>query len=375
MSLVNPAQSFQALTVGSVGYGVYENAGWQSFASQRGAPSAFSRSGLGIWESIKPEVVEFGGDYLRTAGDKPDVSAPSHAKECYPPLVRSTLHGGPAFDRDDVGTSYATPKVTRIAAGLQTVLPEESCLLYRALIVQSARWPDWARGLPPNEQTALMARIGYGVPDMKRATMNTDYRTTFITTGDQEIKPGGCHVYQVPIPEEIRRAGFDYDILVEVTLSYAAEPRRTRRTHRGYLSTWLDWQSNRKDERLESFVSRIVKDDDDVIREGTSFSWTISSSSNTGQIADVRRSIGTVQKDWAYIRSNALPEDFCIAVRGHKGWSKDPDNTANYTLAVTFEIVNEEIAIYNPLRIAVQELQTQLGIGEIESEAEIEIEE
>jgi hypothetical protein len=373
--LSNPAQSLQALTVGSVGYGVYEQHDWRSFASRPGEPSAFSRAGLGIWDSIKPEVVEFGGDFLRTPGDTPSVSAPSHAKECYPPLVRSTLHGGPAFDRDDVGTSYAAPKVTRIAARLQAVLPEESCLLYRALIVQSARWPDWARDLPAEEQTALIARIGYGVPDIDRATTNTDYRTTFITAGEQEIKPGGCHVYQVPIPDAIRRAGLDYNILVEVTLSYAAEPRRTRRTHRGYLSTWLDWMSNRKEERLDSFVSRAVKIEDQAIREGKSFRWTISPRSSDGQIADVRRSIGTVQKDWAYVRSNALPEDFCIAVRGHKGWSEDPDNTANYTLAVTFEIVGQEIAIYDPLRVAVQELQTELGIGELQGEAELDVDE
>jgi hypothetical protein len=217
-----------------------------------------------------------------------------------------------------------------------------------------------------------MARIGYGVPDIERATTNSAHRTTLITEGEQEIKPGSCHVYQVPIPSEIRSAGPDYTILVEVTLSYSAEPRRTRRTHRGYLSTWLDWWCNRKDESLESFVSRVVKDEDDPISEGTSFKWAISARSSDGQIADVRRSIGTVQKDWAYIKSNALPEDFCIAVRGHKGWSKDPDNTASYTLAVTFEIVGKEIEIYDPFRIAVQELQAELGAGEIETEAEID---
>lgn len=373
--LSNPSQSLQALTVGSVAYGSYEQQDWRSMATRAGDPSAFSRSGLGIWDSIKPEVVEFGGDFLRTPGATPGVSAPSHAKECYPPLVRSTLGGGPAHDRDDVGTSFAAPKVTRIAARLQGVLPKESCLLYRALIVQSARWPNWAQDLTPEEQTALIARIGYGVPDIERATTNNDYRTTLITEGEQEIKAGGCHVYQVPIPNAIRSAGPNYNILVEVTLSYAAEPRRTRRTHRGYLSTWLDWMSNRKEERLDAFVSRAVKDEEPAFREGTSFGWTISEKSNTGQIADVRRSIGTVQKDWTYIRSNALPEDFCIAVRGHKGWSKDPDNTASYTLAVTFDIVGQEIAIYDPLRVAVQELQAELGIGELEAEAEIDIEE
>ncbi len=370
--LANPAQSLQALTVGSVAYNVYEHEDWRSFASRTGEPSAFSRCGLGIWDSIKPEVVEFGGDFLRTPGNTPSVSAPVHAKECYPPLVRSTLHGGPAFDRDDVGTSYAAPKVARIAARLQAVLPEESCLLYRALIVQSARWPEWARDLPPEQQAALMARIGYGVPDAERASMNTAHRTTLITEGEQEIKQGSCHVYQVPIPNTIRRAGADYTILVEVTLSYSAEPRRTRRTHRGYLSTWLDWMSNRKEESLESFVSRAVKDEDPAVREGTSFGWAISSRSSDGQIADVRRNIGTVQKDWAYIKSNALPENFCIAVRGHKGWSKDPDNAAPYTLAVTFEIVGKEIEIYDPLRTAVQQLQVELGAGDFEAEIDVD---
>jgi hypothetical protein len=188
--LANPAQSLQALTVGSVAYGAFDHSSWKSVASRIGEPSAFSRAGLGIWDSIKPEVVEYGGDYLSTPGATPSVAVPTHAKECYPPLLRSTLHGGPAHDRDDVGTSYAAPKVARIAASLQKTLPDESCLLYRGLIVQSARWPEWAATLRPEEQTALISRIGYGVPDLERATQNTDHRTTLITQGEQEIKAG-----------------------------------------------------------------------------------------------------------------------------------------------------------------------------------------
>ena len=45
-------------------------------------------------------------------------------------------------DRDEIGTSFAAPKVAHIASRLQRVLPDESCLLYRVLIVQSARWPE-----------------------------------------------------------------------------------------------------------------------------------------------------------------------------------------------------------------------------------------
>lgn len=92
---------------------------------------------------------------------------------------------------------------------------------------------------------------------------------------------------------------------------------------------------------------------------------------NWGAIPEIRRNIGTVQKDWAFVKSNALPEDMCIAVRGHQGWSHDPDSVARYTLAVTFEIVGQEIPIYEPLRAAALELESEV---EAEMEAEIEVE-
>jgi hypothetical protein len=371
--IANPAQSLQALTVGSVAYGLYEDAGWRSFASQAGESSAFSRCGLGIWNSIKPEVVEFGGDCMHTTGNPPTVGTPDVAGQFYPELVRSTLSGGPAIARDDVGTSYATPKVARIAAQLQSMLPDESCLLYRALIVQSALWPEWAGPLTPDQRAALLKRIGYGIPNMERATTNTNHRSTFISQGDTEIAAGECHIYQIPIPALLRRPGYEYDVRVEITLSYVAEPRRTRRTHRGYLSTWVDWLTNRQGETIEAFRTRALKDDSAHMNEGTPFGWVIQTRSDWGELPGVQRNASTVQKDWAMIKSNALPDDFCIAVRGHRGWSRDPESVATYGLVASFEIVGQEIEIYAPLRTAVLELQSQLE-AEVESELTVEVE-
>jgi hypothetical protein len=64
--VANPGQSLQALTVGSVAYDAFEQGAWRSFATAPAWPSAFSRSGPGIWDVIKPEVVEYGGDFIRT---------------------------------------------------------------------------------------------------------------------------------------------------------------------------------------------------------------------------------------------------------------------------------------------------------------------
>jgi hypothetical protein len=357
----NPGQCFHALTVGSVAYGAYVGHGWRSLATANGHPSAFSRSGLGIWGVIKPEVVEYGGDELVTATIPPDVGTPAHGRECYPELVRSTLFApGPAYDRDGtVGTSFAVPKVSRIAARLQEVLPNESCLLYRALIVQSARWPEWVAGVPAAEMLNVLRRIGYGIPDIDRATTNTEHRTTLISSGDTYIKAGECHIYQVPIPATMRGPADEFDIRIEVTLSYVASPRRTRRSLRRYLSTWLEWKSSRLGEAIDAFRIRVLKglEEDGTQSKGVPMPWMLDSNPKWGTIRDVKRNSGTVQKDWAIVKSNALPENFCIAVVGHKGWSRDPDSTARYALTVSFEIVGQEIPIYEPLRLAVDELQ------------------
>ena len=392
--VANPAQSLQALTVGSIAYGMFESGDWKSMAERPADPSAFSRCGFGIWNVIKPEVVEYGGDAVRTGNNPPDVIVGSRVPGVCPELVRSTMYPpSPAFARDDAGTSYAAPKVAHIAAAVQQALPNEPVLLYRALVVQSAQWPEWAEGIlselrspdvrrDANNRQRLLERageiirwIGFGLPDATRATTNTDHRTTLITSGLAEIHARECHIYQVPIPAELRRSGDEYDIRIDVTLSYAAQPRRTRRNLRRYLSTWVDWKSSKLRESIDSFRIRCLKEEgqDGSAIDGSVLPWTLHEKADAGLVRSARRNSGTVQKDWAVVKSNLLPESFCIAVVGHQGWSRDPDATAQYCLAVTLEIQGQEIPIYDPLRVAVQELEAE--IGEVEAEATIEIEE
>ncbi len=420
--IANPAQSLQALTVGSVGYDLFDASGWQSFVVQHGGPSSFSRSGPGIWGVIKPEVVEFAGDFVYSTGGSTSVGTPTLASACFPELIRSTLFSGPAIDRDTVGTSFAAPKVTHIAAHLASVLPDEPSLLYRALIVQSARWPTWALALleryrhekeknqklqrkisaakkraekkgavasPQSvdnslEQTlaaqvsALMGRIGFGIPDLERARHNSAHRTTLITSGLQPLQAGDCDILQVPVPAAVRAAGNDHDVLVEVTLSYAASPRRTRRTPKRYLSVWLDWMSNRRGESLSAFEARAIKESDqgqnilgiadvgangETPRTDDAIPWTLGAKEGHGSIRGVARGNGTVQKDWALLKLHQLPEMFCIAVRGHKGWNQDPSAEGRYALAVSFEVLGQEVEIYEEIRIALGELTIEVVEG------------
>ena len=296
--IANPAQSFQALTVGSVASSYYNSSSYSSI-SKTDMPSAFSCSGWGIWQTIKPEVVEYGGDLVKDESTPPKIYFES---VICPELVRSTLSGGPAISSDTVGTSYAAPKVSHIAACLAAELPNENCLLYRALIVQSARWPEWTRDENIDKSgISIIRQIGYGIPNIDRALGNSANRVTLITRGEQRIKAKQAHVYQVKLPEKLLSPGEELEILVEITLSYKAQPRRTRRNRRRYLSTWLDWECSKKGEDPDRFLARILKNyntpEDSDKGEGP-FKWTLGKQGNYGQarIRGVSRSAGTLQR-------------------------------------------------------------------------------
>lgn len=363
----SPAQSLQALTVGSVSYGQQDGAlGLGGFTE----PSSFSKTGLGLWNSIKPDVVEFGGDLLLDGADPPRVVIRPAA--C-PDLVRATLHEpGPAHDRDAVGTSFAAPKVAHLAAHLQALLPDEPTLLYRALIAQSARWPAWTSG---RDSLMVLRHLGFGLPDLDRATYNSLYRVTLITHGVRRIGARVAHIYQVPVPAQLRNPGKDCRIRLDVTLSYAARPRRTRRPLRSYLSTWLTWMVSYRGESLESFEGRALSDAEPVA--GTDrevIDWCLREQGNWGDVPGTHRGNATLQKDWAYLSSYHLPESLCLAVVGHRGWSHDPADAAKYALVVTFEAVNRDMEVYAPIRAAVERLpqmETQLEV--VGSEVEVEV--
>lgn len=354
----DPAQSLQALTVGSISHSDFETDDIIALG-KKNAISSFSRSGPGIWDTIKPEVVEYGGTHAYNKNSNPPIL--STPPEVCPELIRKSPQG-PAFSKDTIGTSFAAPKVTHIAAQLEKFLPESPALLYRALIAQSAHWPHISYELTNDECISLLRQIGYGIPDVSRATGNNEYRITLITPELMELEENNAHIFQIPIPEELSSIGEDYDILIEITLSYAANPRRTRRHIKGYLSTWLDWRCSKIGEQAEIFAQRIFQTNAAIDDEGN-FNWVIGERTNRGQASGFSRTKGTLQKDWCIIKSNQLSDAFCIAVRAHKGWGSL--FKAKYSLVVSFEAINQDIRIYEPIKTA---LETTIENQEIEIE-------
>ncbi len=308
MRVANPAQSLHALTVGSVSGTVFEDANARSFAAGEHHPSGFSRAGYGEpWSVVKPEVVDIGGDLVYSKNPPRNVR---YHTEVAVELLNSTMHSAPAYSKDGAGTSFAAPKVAHIAAHIQNLFPAASPLLYRALIVQSARWPGWAEDEANKDK--VLKLIGYGLPSLERATSNSEGRVTLITP-DAEILPSKkLHLYTIRIPEELRNAALEARLRIDVTLAYTALPRRTRARRTGYLETWLDWETSKLGEPMETFLARMQNGG---ASEHEEFPWVLHKREDWGEAQETSRNRGSVQKDWAIFDSYNLPEEFAVAVR------------------------------------------------------------
>lgn len=342
----DPAQSCFALSVGSVCLDKFDNGIKESFG-EKDQPSSFSRTGLGLWGMIKPDVVEYGGDFTKEKNASPLLSREASIS---PELIRSTINGGTGVGNDDIGTSFAAPKVAHIAAMLQRFYPNESVNLYRALIAQSARLPD---AISANPSFSDLQHYGYGIPNLKRATENSEKRVTLIAS--DTISASQAKIYSVKIPSEINTPGEDYDVLIEITLSFVAATRRTRMRTNSYLSTWLDWESSKFNENDEQFKTRIIKDMDNNEEGKTddqnSIKWVIREKRTWSKIPGIRRQDSSLQKSWCTIKSYDLPDTLSFAVIGHKGWENDLSEEVPYSIAVSFEAINSNINIYESIQV------------------------
>ncbi|MBT0812831.1 S8 family peptidase [Litoribacter ruber] len=347
--IANPGQSAFAITVGSINSAEFEDQDWLSLGRE-GEVSPFSRIGLGIWDMTKPDVVEFGGGLVVS---KNSIRHISQKEELSPELLRSTLNGGPAISKDEVGTSFAAPKVTHILAQLKKLYPSENHNLLRALLVQGARLP---RGYFREPDLEHIKFLGYGLPSLERVTRNTEHRITFYNTS--KIKAEQAHVYKVDIPEILRKPEDDFEILIEVTLAFTSKVRRTRQRLKSYLATWLDWESSKLEESYDQYKSYVLREiegtnteyDSDARRRLNGLPWKLGGQTNHGEIKDLSRTNSTVQKDWAIIKSYELPEELCIAVKAHKSWDKNQEEVP-YAVTFTIEVLGANIPIYEVIKI------------------------
>lgn len=255
-TMIDPAPAALALTVGGL---VPNGASDHLQRVPLGRPqwvSPFSRTGPGVEGAIKPELSSSAGTLVYDRANR-DILDDQE--------LRCLLAGlGP--DRlvaTDVGTSYAAPDVTRVAAAISRRYPNLGSELIRALVLQSVgpvseEMSDYLLSDRPAARRDLLRRlVGFGQARLDQAVASTPHRAVLVAEG--QIEPDETHLYEIPIPRSFFQSGGSRKLTV--ALAYSA-PTRVRRLD--YLSTRLEFEVVRgvsAEQVIDLFVA--YEDDED----------------------------------------------------------------------------------------------------------------
>ena len=181
--ITSPADSVMGITVASISQLDHPSSG-----GKRGEPSCFSRNGPGPNYIIKPDLAHFGG---------------AVAIDAKHPLGVTSLNDGPLV-AEDIGTSFATPLVSRQLAYVHhRITPSPSSTLARAILTHNAR--DIRTGGRVADQDDHY--LGFGTPlDIDRALECNPWTMTMVF--EESIRPGYYLEWdKLPYPESLTKNG------------------------------------------------------------------------------------------------------------------------------------------------------------------------
>ncbi|MDE0066246.1 MAG: S8 family peptidase [Acidimicrobiaceae bacterium] len=230
--ILDPGTSLLSLTVG----GLTDAAASGAYSSQEtlrrqpmgepGWPSPVTRRGPGPDQATKPEVSESAG----THGIESGRLVTNDPELCV--IGANALAGN--LLKWDVGTSFAAPLVSRVAAAIASRFPDFSAELVRSLVLLSTErvpFTDHLEGGDAARLDAERALLGFGRPSIARAAESTSHRAILVAEGNIPIN--GVHIYEIPIPSSFNASGGKRGL--DIALSYSPRTRVRR----------LDYKANR----------------------------------------------------------------------------------------------------------------------------------
>jgi hypothetical protein len=219
-----PATAALAVTVGSIARsdGPANLAGVTQIGHTAVAPvdglSPFSRSGPGAYKGVKPELVHYGGNLVVRPGG--GIASPESGTG----VVSLILDGGGRLFGVGSGTSFAAPRVARIAADVLSVYPDASGNLVRALLGLSASMPDAVSEAFGGDVCRV---AGHGLPVSARASASTGLRTVLM--GEYSMAADTVAIHPLPIPSAFQSVRAARSI--KIALAFDPPVRRTRREY------------------------------------------------------------------------------------------------------------------------------------------------
>lgn len=375
-SIHDPAQAWNALTVGAITYkdsiDHREYPGYKPIAAIGGL-SPYSCSSA-IWDKawpIKPDVVFEGGNRA---------SRPDRDTDSLRSLELLTVDHRPAVRAFDSmwGTSAAAALASRMAATIQANYPEYWPETIRGLMVHSAKWTDPMMKMfapkPDRKRDIenLLRHCGLGVPSQHRALWSAANALTLIaqqelqpfeavraTSGRVErVRSRDVHLYSLPWPIEELEGLDGEDVEMRVTLSYFIEPNpseRGRMRRYRYESHGLRFAVKKSLESDAAFRMRIADfaraEEEGQVVDGQDDGWIV---------GPQLRHRGSLHADIWSGSATDLAARGAIAIYPTLGWWREQlrhekyEGTVRYSLIVSIETSASDVDLYAPVATAIK---------------------
>lgn len=365
-SIEDPAQSFNAITVGAytlkdaLDFGKFPDA---SLIAQRGDMAPCNKTSV-MWQQEwprKPDIVMEGGNQ-GIFGDgiiDPDSLA-----------LLSTAKGGlgRSWFTTFGDTSAATALASKFAAQLYESYPAYWPETIRALIIHSADWTGSMLGehnisdLSTDQKLILLSTVGYGVPNFDKAKFSANNSLSLIIERylkpykfeENRVKTDEFHLIDLPWPVDVLQDLMNTPVQLKLTLSYFIEPNPGNRQYElatSYRSHGLRFKMIDTNESEEAFSARVSRSarEDNYVPEGNEH-WILGSKV---------RDKGSIHKDIWEGTAVDLSTRNKIAIYPVGGWWKNRKqlaryiNQIRYSLVVTIETSDINVDIYTPVLLQI----------------------
>lgn len=355
-SLLDPAQAALAITVGALaGETLIAAPGRDARAlAEREQPAPFTRSGPGILRDIKPEVVEYGGNYIIDEGS-------GLVRETQGCSVAIATHQLTPALKYASGTSFAAPRVSHKLALIERDLRElgiqPSAPLLKAFLVNSARLPLTGEELETfavalsDEQRNWLRVLGYGLPDADRATGCDAYSVVMYYQGSVEADQ--IMFIEVPVPAALQDAQVGTRKRLTVTVAYSPEVQQWGLEQ--YIGTALKWRVFRGDVDRDSVVAAMSRPEDE---DGEAQEVPQELAFN---IKVTQRSRGTVQNDvseWTQHRREYSANSYTLAVAAFQRWQR-LTAPVPFAVVVRLEETSRTAPVYTAVRNSLVAIQVR----------------
>ncbi|QYA13235.1 S8 family peptidase [Rhizobium sp. AB2/73] len=385
--LEDPSQSWNALTVG--GFTRKEQPPAPPPVLQAAVPanhrSPFSRGSQSLPDDltpIKPEVLFEAGNMMSDTtgfcGWDPSVSLLSAGSDVAgEPLV--------PFWATSAAAGMAGNFVGRLQAARPDLWPET----HRALIIDSARWPEpirkkfigtgahWKTGKAATKakKQAMLREFGYGVPDIGRAVLSARNDATLVAQAELQPFAIGAdgrtgvfnemHFYDLPWPKTALEQLENEIVTMKVTLSYFIEPNLTGKAATRpdtYRSFGLRFDMKKRTETSARFRSRISASQakDGTEADGETSCWLLGPKAIQA---------GSLHCDLWRGRAIDLAGHDAIAVYPVGGWwkshvgQKRVADKARYALVISISAPGQQVDLYSEITTLVDAKEIEVLLG------------